>query len=418
MSGLLLPLVFLLSCPVYESVKPHVAVVGSGWGGWGAAKTLLQNGCKVTLLDSLPDPTGSLPYNTPSGKPFEAGTRGFWQDYPNINRLIKELNLNEDDIFTPCTNSSFYSPHGLEATAPVFGASSFPILPSPLGQILATFELFERLPLSDRASMFGLLYATIDFTRDEKSFEAYDKMTAYQLFQKYGLSKRLVDDFIRPTLLVGLFKPPEELSAAVTMELLYFYALAHQTSFDVRWIKGRSIAETIIFPLATYLQSKYGDDLTIIGGARVTSLMLHDPKSDVMTTKSLEEKGARGMMKGSREGKTSITSLPQITGLSYTKKGSDMMELNDLDACVLALGAKGLRSVLAGKHLLCTLYCDLCWQVIAIMYDVPFISLYLLLWILQPCLLPYPYPLPPPPCLHPYPYLLLLLYSYTLLNIQ
>ncbi len=25
-----------------------------------------------------------------------------------------------------------------------------------------------------------------------------------------GLSKRLVDDFIRPTLLVGLFKPPEE----------------------------------------------------------------------------------------------------------------------------------------------------------------------------------------------------------------
>jgi hypothetical protein len=27
---------------------------------------------------------------------------------------------------------------------------------------------------------------------------------------------------------VGLFKPPEELSAAVAMELLYFYALAHQ----------------------------------------------------------------------------------------------------------------------------------------------------------------------------------------------
>ena len=27
---------------------------------------------------------------------------------------------------------------------------------------------------------------------------------------------------------MGLFKPPEELSAAVAMELLYFYALAHQ----------------------------------------------------------------------------------------------------------------------------------------------------------------------------------------------
>jgi hypothetical protein len=52
-------------------------------------------------------------------------------------------------------------------------------------------------------------------------------MTAHELFIRCGISKRLVDDFIRPTLLVGLFKPPEELSAAVTMELLYYYALAH-----------------------------------------------------------------------------------------------------------------------------------------------------------------------------------------------
>ena len=52
------------------------------------------------------------------------------------------------------------------------------------------------------------------------------------------LSQRLVDDFIRPTLLVGLFKPPEELSAAVAMELLYFYALAHQA----RAVRGPSEA--------------------------------------------------------------------------------------------------------------------------------------------------------------------------------
>ena len=49
-----------------------------------------------------------------------------------------------------------------------------------------------------------------------------------KLFRTFGLSEALVDTFIRPTLLVGLFKPPEELSAAVTMELLYYYALAHQ----------------------------------------------------------------------------------------------------------------------------------------------------------------------------------------------
>ena len=69
-----------------------------------------------------------------------------------------------------------------------------------------------------------------DRGRDDATFRAYDRMTAHDLFIRMGLSKRLVDDFIRPTLLVGLFKPPEELSAAVTMELLYYYALARSTA--------------------------------------------------------------------------------------------------------------------------------------------------------------------------------------------
>ena len=87
------------SAPVMQippAEPPHVAVIGAGWGGWGAAKALVENGCRVTLLDALPDPTGKTPYLTPSGKPFEAGTRGFWFDYPNINSLVtNELGLLE-----------------------------------------------------------------------------------------------------------------------------------------------------------------------------------------------------------------------------------------------------------------------------------------------------------------------------------
>ena len=48
-----------------------------------------------------------------------------------------------------------------------------------------------------------------------------------------------------------------QLSAAVAMELLYYYALAHQNSFDVRWIKKRTIAESIINPLAVSLEDKF-----------------------------------------------------------------------------------------------------------------------------------------------------------------
>lgn len=148
---------------------------------------------------------------------MEAGTRGFWMDYPNINALCAELGLNENDVFTPYTNSSFYSPDGLEATAPVFSQAKFPTinlplfnqlseqmvptLPSPLGQVVATLPLFERIPLADRASMVGLLLATIDCLGSNESVqEQYDRMTAHELFIRFGLSKRLVEDFIKPTL--------------------------------------------------------------------------------------------------------------------------------------------------------------------------------------------------------------------------
>jgi hypothetical protein len=141
---------------------PHVVVVGAGWGGWGATKALLESGCKVTLVDAQPDPSARNPATNKNGKPVDVGQRGFWKDYPNIEALASSLNLKEEEVWTPFTNSSFYSPQGLEATAPVFSSSEFPQLPSPLGQVLATFPLFERLPLEDRASMAGLLVATLD----------------------------------------------------------------------------------------------------------------------------------------------------------------------------------------------------------------------------------------------------------------
>ena len=61
--------------------KKKFVVVGGGWAGWGAAKTLCQSDrdAHVILIDALPDPTGSTPYLSMTGKPVEAGTRGFWK---------------------------------------------------------------------------------------------------------------------------------------------------------------------------------------------------------------------------------------------------------------------------------------------------------------------------------------------------
>jgi len=153
-------------------------------------------------------------------------------------------------------------------------------------------------------------------------------MTAHELFLRMGLSKRLVDDFIRPTLLVGLFKPPEELSAAVAMELLYFYALAHQDSFDVRWVKKQSIQETMIHPLATHLQDTFS--LDVKAGCAVKQLVLSEDASRV----------------------TSIQYVDTANGWN-----SEIKTL-EVDACVLALGAKGMKAVVGGSASLpASIYC-------------------------------------------------------------
>ena len=323
--GYFIPSARIGRCRVTLTMKGSVAVVGAGWAGWGAAKSLCQAGFNVTLIDAVPDPAGLEISRIPSGKPFDPGHKGFWIDYPNINDLLKELSIKEDDVFTPFTNSSFYSPFGLEATAPVFSASNFPTLPSPLGQVLATFPLFERLPLEDRASIIGLLFAILDMDKDERTFAAYDRMTAHDLFIRMGISKRLVDDFIRPTLLVGLFKPPEELSAALVMELLYYYALAHQSSFDVRWLKTGTIANTFFAPLYRKLQSEF--NLKLLSNSRVVSLQLN---------------------KSTKEGNP-----PTVTAVKYSQfnKATGKTTINELavDAVVLALGAKGLSAVMKGS---------------------------------------------------------------------
>jgi len=379
---------------------PHVVVVGAGWGGWGASKSLLESGCRVTLLDTQEDPTGRTPMVNKNGKPVDAGQRGFWKDYPNIERMVSDLGLSETDVWTEFTNSSFYSPSGLEATAPVFSKSPFPTLPSPVGQILATFPLFERLPLSDRASMAGLLAATLDCLAfdeggdgpDSEVLAAYDRMSAHgkklcplgnrrivlfiplmstlsniamtaifvvfllqfiitrhpslDLFIKFGLSERLVKDFITPTLLVGLFKPPHELSALVTMELLYYYALAHQDSFDVRWIKSGTVASSLIAPLATRLLDEY-PEFTVLGGCAVTEVA----EASAVVNKAVDGSKNKPPARATTKKWAQVVKYKDFSDRSSGKPAVDK-SIDDAAGVVLALGAKGMTAVVNGSPLL------------------------------------------------------------------
>lgn len=246
--------------------SPKVVVVGAGWAGLGATYHLARQGYDVTLLEAGSHPGGLVAgWQTPGGRAVEAGIHGFWYPYRNIFSLVDELELQP---FTPFTRSCQYSPAGLEVESPIF--QDMPPLPTPLGTFVYT--RFQRLPLSDRLSALPLLYSVIDFDNSDDAWNRYDPVTARELFKTFGVSQRLYKEAFEPMLLVGLFAPGEQCSAAATLGMLYYFILAHQPDFDVVWCRG-TVGEQIFRPWTQRIERLGGK---ILPHRRVTDVELSD----------------------------------------------------------------------------------------------------------------------------------------------
>ena len=239
-----------------ESQNPKIVVVGAGWAGLGATYRLARQGYNVTLLEAGSYPGGLVAgWKTPGGRSVEAGIHGFWYPYSNIFSLVRELGISP---FTPFTRSAQYSPAGLEV----------PRLPTPLGTFLYT--KFKRLPLGDRLSALPLLYAVVDFDNSDAAWQRYDKVTARELFKDFGVSARLYRDSFEPMLLVGLFAPGEQCSAAAALGMLYYFILAHQPDFDVVWCRG-TVGAKIFRPWVEQIEQAGGK---ILPNRRVSEILL------------------------------------------------------------------------------------------------------------------------------------------------
>ncbi|DBA90704.1 TPA: hypothetical protein ACH3X1_003920 [Trebouxia sp. C0004] len=283
----------------------HAVVVGGGWGGFGAAYALLKAGVKVTILDASETPGGlSAGWRTPGGRSVEAGIKGFWYQYSNINALVGELGI--DNPFTEWTRSSFWDPDGLQVQSPIF--QNQPRLPTPLGSFLYTSPYFTKLPIWDRLTALPLVGPLLEVDSSEEAYYHYDQISALELFKKKGVSPRLLREFLEPMLLVTLFAPASQLSAAAALAALYYFVLAHQADFDVRWCKG-PVVERLFKPLVAKIESMGGQ---ILGGRRV------------------QQVHTQGRLTGAR---LSVSS------------SSGQEEAFDADAVVFAVGVKAMQGI-------------------------------------------------------------------------
>lgn len=314
---------------VQDSDRPKVVVVGAGWAGLGATYHLAKQGYDVTLLEAGNYPGGLVAgWKTAQGRSVEAGIHGFWYPYSNIFGLVKELGLTP---FTDWTRSAQYSPAGLEVESPIF--QNEPWLPTPLGTFL--YPNFRRLPLSDRLSALPLLYALIDFDNSDQAWRRYDSVTARELFKQFGVSARLYRDSFEPMLLVGLFAPGEQCSAAAALGMLYYFILAHQPNFDVVWCRG-TVGEMIFRPWVEQIEQAGG---RVLANRRVTDLVV--------------EKGVgRGV---SSVGENNTQSDLSVTGVVC---GDEVFKA---DAVIFAVGVTGMQKIVSASDRLRQLpeFCNL-----------------------------------------------------------
>jgi uncharacterized protein with NAD-binding domain and iron-sulfur cluster len=235
-----------------SSKKKKVVIIGAGWGGLSTAHALSKDNnadIDITVIDASPRVGGLVRdgFTTTSGKrPAEAGQHGFWNNYHNIFRLLKEEipGLSIDQALTDYAEQGQYSPNGQEAVWPVYRDQPLQL---PTGLAQAAFTRFLNLPLLDRITAFPLVLAFSEFDDSVDAWEKYDQMSFRDLCIRLGVSKRCYDEAFEPMILTGLFAPGAQCSAAAALGMAYFFVLQSQQAFDVQWCRG-NIGETIFQP--------------------------------------------------------------------------------------------------------------------------------------------------------------------------
>ena len=280
----------------------RVVIIGAGWGGLATAHALSRyksqnkndvNNIKVTVVEASPRVGGLVRdgFTTLSGqRPAEAGQHGFWKNYHNIFRLLREEIGKDFDIRTALTDyapQGQYSPRGLEAIWPVYRDQPFQL---PTGLAQAVFTKFLNLPLADKLSAFPLVLAFSEFDDSPQAWEKYDAVSFRDLCIRLGVSRRCYQEAFEPMILTGLFAPGAECSAAAALSMAYFFVLQSQTAFDVQWCRG-NIGETIFQP---WVKSMEKAGVEFACSTRVTGFEMDDHK--VMAVKCQREDGSETLL--------------------------------------------------------------------------------------------------------------------------
>jgi len=239
----------------------RVLIVGGGLAGLAAAKTLVDAGVPVTLLESRPILGGKVSsWRDADGDWIESGLHVFFGAYVEIFDLMRELDIYDHIL---------WKEHVLTYT--LDGGERFAFqtwdLPSPLHLLPAIagnryFTLAEKLMLA--RAMPKMLFSGEDYYRQQ------DNITYEEWHLKNGISERMLQKMYLPMALALKFVPPAEISAKIVLDVTAMF-LRQDRASRMGFLDG-SPEERLIAPLAEHIRHKGG---VIRTNAKVRELQCH-----------------------------------------------------------------------------------------------------------------------------------------------
>lgn len=225
----------------------RVTIAGGGLAGLACAKSLVDAGFEVSLLEGLPHLGGrASTYRDDDGDWIEQGLHIFLGTYSAFKELLGEIGRPPDEVLFWMDEIRYQDPNGPEA---VYGINPFH---APIKTILSFLGQNRFLGPIDKLSLLPI--AAHGVRSMEALRQSFDGETVAQWWAEAGGTEDVMERFLRPFCRAIQFTDAEQFSAYNFLGWLHHvaYDLPHSLAGGYRGARD----EMIFAPLGRYLTDR------------------------------------------------------------------------------------------------------------------------------------------------------------------
>lgn len=226
----------------------RVIIAGAGPAGFVVARTLVERGHEVVLLEKRDVPGGKVSaWQDADGDWIESGLHVFFGAYHHLLDFLNRYGLGDTFNWKPAEMIFASERHGLA------GISFVPWLPPPFNG-LAGVAKFKPLSLGDKLRMgLGLLRPIFG---DQQYVDQQDDETYASWHLRHGMGQRSLDEVMHTMCLALNFLPADKVSAKLPLTAMLHFAHEKQAPM-MALVKG-SPDVNIWRPLMRQIEARGG----------------------------------------------------------------------------------------------------------------------------------------------------------------